>query len=131
MPRRRREIAEDLRDPEPGTAEGAGAAPGSVFEVDDEWFAEDNKARAERQLEQQQLAKEMGIHDVDLPEVEPPIGAAAPASDLDFSLDDFKAAAALQAPQVPPAPQAPVKIAPIVPLQAVSSVKAPKHPKRP
>ena len=93
----RREIAEDLRDPEfQGPPKAPAPTPNSVFEVDDEWFAEDNKARAERQLEQQQLAKEMGIHDVDLPEVEPPIGAPAPASDLDldFGLDDLQASSA-------------------------------------
>jgi DNA-binding response OmpR family regulator/uncharacterized membrane-anchored protein YjiN (DUF445 family) len=124
----RREITEDLRDPEfQGPPKVPAPTSSSVFEVDDDWFAEDNKARAERQLERQQLAKEMGIHDVDLPEVESPIGGSAPASDFDFGLDDFKPASAKApglAPQALQAPQA-VKIAPSVPPQAAASVKAP------
>ena len=36
--------------------------------VDDEWFAEDQKARDARQLEQRELAREMGIHEVEVPE---------------------------------------------------------------
>ncbi|HJU42609.1 MAG TPA: response regulator [Vicinamibacterales bacterium] len=61
-----REIAEELRAPE---LAGAGRADDAtpVYEVDDEWFAEDQKAREGRELEQKQLAAEMGIHEVELP----------------------------------------------------------------
>ena len=53
---------DELRAPElqrPPAA--APAQPGD--EVDDEWFAEDQKARAARRLEQRELAREMGIHE--------------------------------------------------------------------
>lgn len=56
----------------------AGSAPAPIFEVDDEWFADGNKARAAKLEEQQQLAAEMGIHDVDLPRVAVPLEAAVP-----------------------------------------------------
>ena len=90
-------------------AQPASADP--VFEVDDDWFAEDDKARAARLAEQQLLAKEMGIHEVELPEVEPAIGAPAPAADLDFDfgVEDFKAVAeppAAEEVKAPAAPQA-------------------------
>jgi len=87
----RRQIQDDLRDPDL-QAPAAEAPPNPIFEVDDEWFAEDNKARAAKQDEQRVLAAEMGIHDVDLPPVEPVPNAPAPASDLDFDfgIDDLR-----------------------------------------
>jgi hypothetical protein len=39
-----------------------------VYEVDEAWFAEDEKLRAARALDEKQLAAEMGLHDVLLPE---------------------------------------------------------------
>src|SRR5688500_5243374 len=63
----RREIVDDLGAPELQAAEAAPASP-PVYEVDDEWFAEDKKAREARELEQRQLAAEMGIHEVTLTE---------------------------------------------------------------
>lgn len=110
------------------------AAPGSsIFEVDDEWFAEDAQARVERATIQRNLAAEMGIHDLDLPVVEP--GLNVPASpeglDFDFGLDDLgplpsPAGHVPDSPLAPPvvvAPPAPmpVAVAPIAPL-APSSV---------
>ena len=86
----RRELQEDLRDPE---LRGAAAAPPNpIFEVDDDWFAEDNKARAAKEDEQRALAAEMGIHDVDLPPVEPVPDAPAHTSDrdFDFGIDDLR-----------------------------------------
>ena len=66
--------------------------PGNpIFEVDDEWFAEDEKAREARRAQQRDLAAEMGIHDVELPEAEPVPNAPAPPEglDFDFGLDDL------------------------------------------
>ena len=76
-----REMADDLRAPElqaPPAAAPSRAQP--VYEVDDEWFAEDQKAREARQLEQRELAREMGIHEVELPG---PTGVAPPIDDAD------------------------------------------------
>ena len=54
----------------------AGAAP--VYEVDEEWFAGDEETRASRALEQKQLAKEMGLDEVILPERPAPLMPPAP-----------------------------------------------------
>jgi CheY-like chemotaxis protein len=85
----RRELADDLKDAAL-QAPGAAAPADPIFEVDDEWFKEDELARAAKREEQRELAAEMGIHDVDLPEKEAAL-TAAPASDLDFDfgLDDL------------------------------------------
>ena len=106
------------------------AAPGSsVFEVADEWFAEDAQARTDRATMQRNLAAEMGIHDVDLPVVEP--GLNVPASleglDFDFGLDELgpllpPAGPVPDSPFAPPvvalpAPK-PVAMAPVVPPPA-------------
>lgn len=104
------------------------AVPGdSIFEVDDEWFAEDEKTRAARLVQQRELAAEMGIHDVDLPPVEPSAGAPAPADglDFDFGLDDFNAGppAAATPLAVTPAATAPVAWPPVAP--PVASVPTP------
>ncbi len=61
---------------DPGTAN-------VVFEADPEWFAADDKSRAANLSEQRQLAAEMGVHDLDLPEAQPGLHPA-PAADLDF-----------------------------------------------
>ena len=89
------EIAEDLRAPEfRSPVDPTPMSP--IFEVDDEWFAEGNKTRARKALEQEQLANEMGVHEVEFPVAAKP---HAPASTI--------------AP-IPPAP-----IAPIDPLPRV------------
>ena len=91
-----------------------------IFEVDDEWFAEDEKARAARGAQQRELAAEMGIHDLELPEAEPVPNALAPADDLDFDfgLDDLMAVEqSTQGPAPDSAPQAP--LAPSVPTVLV------------
>lgn len=131
----RQEIADDLSDPDlqlPGGQPPAAA----IFEVDDEWFAENNKARAEKLDEQRELAAEMGIHDVDLPAREQ---AANPesATDLKFSLDDFRGlqdsappvadtAAPSGAPVAPVAPAAPY--APDTPVEDHAPAEAPPAP---
>ena len=74
--RARLDIAEDLAAPAlQGPARAPAPAAPPVYEVDDEWFAEDQKAREARELEQKQLAAEMGIHEVTLLE---PVMPAAP-----------------------------------------------------
>ncbi len=102
------------------------AAPGgAVFEVDDEWFAGDDKAREQRRAEQRDLAAEMGIHDVELPEAGPALNKPAPADglDFDFGLDDLAPQAQAPQPLAPvPAPVVPVvPVAPILPVVAASS----------
>ena len=85
----RREIADDLRSPElqPPARQ---RADNPIYEVDDEWFKEDDQARAAKAAEQKQLAAEMGIHDVDLPEV-PAEKKAAGSDDLGFDyLEELK-----------------------------------------
>ncbi len=82
-----------------------------IFEVDDEWFAQDDQAREADRSQQQQLAAEMGIHDVELPAAEPGLDAAAPPEPL---------AAPVQRP-------APVAAAPVVP-RPVAPAPAPVAP---
>jgi CheY-like chemotaxis protein len=72
----RRDIAEDLSAPELQAPAPGPASP--VYEVDDEWFAEDQKARHAREVEQKQLAAEMGIHEVTLPEPVQPEATTVP-----------------------------------------------------
>ncbi len=111
------------------------AAPGSsVFEVADEWFAEDTQARTDRATVQRNLAAEMGIHDIDLPVVEP--GLNVPASpeglDFDFGLDEL-ASLPGSAPDSPPAPPVvvapsapmPVAVAPVIPAPALAPMPIP------
>ncbi len=130
----RRDIVEDLRDPELQVPKPA--TPDPIYEVDDAWFAEDEKTRAQRAAEQQQLAAEMGLHDMDLAPAA--ADAVSKAEDLDFSLDDLhQVQAAPIAPAPEAAPAAPVAhVAPaahaapapaIVPMAPISSV-APSSP---
>jgi len=130
----RREMQEELSAlelPKPDASSAPPAAP--VYEVDDEWFKEDDKARAAKVEERRRLAQEMGIHDVELPEAEPVAGAPAPAKDLDFDfgLEDLNRLAgqgplviktASVSSSVPPAPEAPP--GPV----ALSAPEAPKAP---
>lgn len=100
------------------------ATPGNpIFEVDDEWFAEDEKAREARRNQQQELAAEMGIHDVELPEVEPGGIAPAPAADLDFDfgLDDLAPRGQAKQGPTPDSPFAPPAQGPM----AVPKTQAP------
>jgi len=120
----RREIAEDLRDPNLQVPGPKPSPENPIYEVDDEWFAEDEKARAAKAAEQHQLAAEMGIYDVDLPEVPAGDKPAPPAdSDFAFGLDDLKGIEAkteelLTPPKPrtskvePPKPAPPVAVAP-------------------
>jgi CheY-like chemotaxis protein len=101
----RREMAEDLhpglRAPEPEAPRRAEATP--VYEVDDEWFAEDQKARETRELEQKQLAAEMGIHEVKL----------APAPEPAKSVERVKPVEAATRVE----PIAPVRAQPVEPVR--------------
>lgn len=105
----------------------------SVFEVDDEWFAQDDQAREALRQQQQQLAAEMGIHDVELPEAQPAINAAAPADglDFDFGLGDIKPQG--QAPPAPAAgsPSAPPASRPAPAAMAPAPPPAPVEPPAP
>ena len=145
----RREILDDLRDPELQAPPVEGS-PAAVFEVDDDWFAEDNKGRATKADQHRMLAAEMGIHDVELPHAEP--GPNAPADlDFDFGLDDIKRLQETAPPPVvidAPAPVAetlqpvvelpanvepadvapPAYVEPIVVVEAPASVVAPATP---
>jgi len=73
----RREIAEDLRDPELQGPAKIEDPPNPIYEVDDQWFVEDEKARAQRATDQHQLAAEMGLNDIDL--IAPVDSTATPA----------------------------------------------------
>lgn len=77
------------RRPQPPVPPAAPPA-NPIFEVDDEWFAEDKKTKEDRRADQKQLAAEMGMHDLELPETPDAVNTAAPAADLDFDfgLDD-------------------------------------------
>lgn len=123
----RREIAEDLRDPDLQIAKPA-ADP--IYEVDDAWFAEDEKSRAQRAVEQQHLAAEMGLHDMDLPPATPATAAGSDA-DLSFNLDDFKQLQAaapapepMSAPVAMPAPVVTAAPAPVVEMPQPQPIAA-------
>jgi CheY-like chemotaxis protein len=81
-----RAMTSDLRDPAVVPAP-APTPDAPVFEVDQEWFKGDEKVRAAKAAAHQQLAAEMGVHDVDFAEAKRP----APSSDFEFGLDDLKA----------------------------------------
>lgn len=129
----RRDVADERPVPEPPQPPPATPAGQPVYEVDDEWFAEDQKARDARQLEQRELAREMGIHDVPLPEPAP----AAPSianDDLEFGGADLSAAIS-QAPEAPKTPEAPrvadAPVTPIVEVVLASAVAPESDPLRP
>lgn len=143
----RREMLADAQAMPPRPDAEAGKP---IFEMDDEWFAEDDKAREARLNQRGDLAAEMGIHDVELPEAAPVPVTPAPADglDFDFGLDDLaptgageagpaplpsyvqppaRAATAAAGPApapapVPSAPQAPqAPFAPLVPSPVMST----------
>lgn len=141
----RREIVEDLAAPELQMAPKANPPADPIYEVDDGWFAEDLKAKAQRELEQQQLAAEMGLHDIELaPPASEAVGKGDPVNDLSFSLDDLTQVPTAEphvieasvvpssraetpvvpAPVVQPiadAPAAAAPIAPMVPMAPIAS----------
>ena len=95
------------------------AAP-PVFEVDDEWFAEDQSAREARELEQRELAREMGIHEVQLSE---PPTVAQPANHGGVDRGDADRSTAIAAGPVEPSPV----VAPPGPVTPRTIVEPP-HP---
>lgn len=120
-----RDMISDAHEAMPARPE---AAPGTaIFEVDDEWFAEDEKARAARLAEQRDLAAEMGIHDVELPPVEPAPDAPAPAGGLgfDFGLNDLVPATPDAAPVAEAAVAQPPVIAPPITPPLAAAAPAP------
>ncbi len=138
----RRDGAADHAAPEAQAAPSSSANP--IFEVDEEWFAEDEKTRAAQRAEQERLAKEMGIHDVDLPPVVPAVDVpkTASTSDFDFGMADFQAATGAQVPEpaariepmspIPaPVEQSPPPAEPIAPIAELSTAPAPEAPSGP
>jgi CheY-like chemotaxis protein len=83
--------------------------PASIYEMDDEWFAEGSRRNEEGGEEQKVLGPEMGIRDIEFSGAPATVIAAAPASDFDFDfkLDDQTKPPTLPAPVRPPAPAAP------------------------
>jgi len=129
----RRDMADELRAPELP----AGVPPMQpVYEVDDEWFAEDQKARDARQLEQRELAREMGIHEVKLPE---PAPAPPPLArdDFEFGEADLSAAIAtghIEPPKVTEPPtvvEPPTAIEPPTVVESPTAMEPPKVPEAP
>lgn len=102
-----------------------------IFEVDDEWFAQDDKAREADRSQQQQLAAEMGIHDVELPAAEPGLDDTAPP-DAPLAAPVQRPAPAAAAPVVPrPVAPAPVPVAPAPVRLAPPAPLAPSAPSAP
>lgn len=108
------------RRPMPPVAKDA-PAPAAVFATDDEWFAEDETAEAERLAEQKVLAAEMGIREIEMPD-DPNGEDAAPNSDLDFEFGPDGEPKPAAAPEPPPAPAVPAAAAPIPPPGTVRDV---------
>lgn len=115
-----RDVVSDANEAMPARPDAAPATP--IFEVDDEWFAEDEKAREALRTQQRELAAEMGIHDVELPETEPAPNAPAPADglDFDFSIEDLR-------PHTP-SQQGPVPDAAIEAHEAIEEPEPPEAP---
>jgi hypothetical protein len=100
----------------PGTPAVAPAHLNPVFEVDEGWFAEHDRTQDTRRDELQRLAREMGIHDVDLPPGAPAAGVPTGASDSDDrGVADFLTATSTQIPGPPAFGVAPIPPAEVVP----------------
>jgi CheY-like chemotaxis protein len=129
------DMTTDLHAAVPARPDTASASP--AFETDDGWFAADEKARENRRAQERELASEMGIRDLALPEREPVPAAPAPAGDLDldFGLEPV-------APPEPPSPRAvpdpqlappaasalPMAAAPVAPVPVTSLPPTPPGP---
>ena len=111
----RHEFADDLRDPElQGPAPAASTH--AIYEVDEAWFADGDTKHDAKRNEHQHLVAEMGVHDVDLPPVEPP------SIVLGFGIDD---------PKAPPPSPPPLKDEPHsapTPARSESKPEAPMAP---
>lgn len=106
----RREISEDLSAPELQVPAAApGPAPTPIFEIDEEWFADGNKARAAKLEKQQQLAAEMGIHDVELPKVDAPTEPVVAETPAAIEPVPVEPAASVEA-AIPVEPAAPIML---------------------
>ena len=135
------DIRDDLRDPQLVGEPARAVDP--VFEVDDQWFGEE-KAQAAKSVGHESLVAEMGIHDVDLPPVEPTKPAEV-ASDLRITSQELDlldppgpvltvapagAVPAVHAVSAPaPVPPAPI-VSPVVAPQSLPSQVAPAPPNR-
>lgn len=127
----RREISEDLRDPQLAGERAAAAAP--VFEVDEQWFGEE-KATPARHVGHDSLVAEMGIHDIELPPIEPQRPVEVP-SDLRVTAADLDllAPAPARGPEAEDVPRqqdaapvsAPVPV-PLAPPVHAASLPAPR-----
>jgi CheY-like chemotaxis protein len=86
----------------------------AVYEVDD-WFAGDEKDREERLAEQKELAAEMGIRDVELPDNSGTVDGGDANADLDFEFGPDGEPKPVEAPNPPEAATArmPDKAAPM------------------
>lgn len=113
-PLARRGTVVDPRSPHRRPPSSPGVAPPNrIFEVDDEWFAETDTAAAGRVEEQKELAAEMGIHDVELPETPDAVNTLAPAVDLDFDFGLDEEPRSVVTASRPPAPErAALKVVP-------------------
>jgi CheY-like chemotaxis protein len=97
------------RRPSPGAPQEAPPATSAIFEVNDEWFAGDNKGQEESLAEQKELAAEMGIRDMEIPDGPVAAEAAAPDAtapnaDLDFEFGPDGEPKPAPAPPPPPPP---------------------------
>ena len=119
----RRDMNDELRAPELERPPVAAPLAQPVYEVDDEWFAEDQKARDARRLEQRELAREMGIHEVEVPER---AAAPAPVTNDDFAFGEDDLSAAIR-PIEPPRAAAPLKaVEPRGPMKPPIAAERPK-----
>ncbi len=99
----------DRRQPPPALREAT--TDSAIFEVDDEWFADDKQGQEESLAEQKVLAAEMGIRDMETPDGSGAVEAAAPNAsatnaDLDFEFGPDGEPTPAPAPPPPPAPPA-------------------------
>ena len=99
----------DRRRPPPAPREAP--ADSAIFEVDDDWFADDKKGQEESLADQKVLAAEMGIRDMETPEGSGAMEATAPNAsatnaDLDFEFGPDGEPKPAPAPPPPPPPPA-------------------------
>ena len=129
------DIRDDLRDPQ--LVGDSARAVDPVFEVDDQWFGEE-KAQAAKSVGHESLVAEMGIHDVELPPVEPkkpievPSDLRITSQDLDLIEPPAPVVVDVQLPAAAAsAPQSPAAVTPMsTPMAPPASQPAPAHATR-